>query len=84
MATSEWQPIETAPRDGTAILVYGQGLLRELDGNCAVVRWDGLEHSSIKWWQIHEGKHGPYDLRGPSPTHWQPLPDPPKEGRGQW
>jgi uncharacterized protein DUF551 len=78
---SEWQPIETAPKDGTAILVYGPELLRETNGNCAVVRWDAsgyaTEQSSIKWWVVSDGKFGPYDLRGPSPTHWMPLPDPP-------
>jgi len=73
----EWLPIESAPKDGTAILVYGPDLLREVDGHCAVVRWQTNEHSTIPWWTISDGKFGPYDLRGPSPTHWQPLTAPP-------
>lgn len=74
---SQWQPIETAPKDGTAMLVYGPGLLREHNAHCAVVRWQTTEHSTIPWWTINDGKFGPYDLRGPSPTHWMPLPEPP-------
>jgi hypothetical protein len=74
---AEWQAIETAPKDGTAILVYGPGLLREIDGNCAVARWLVREFSAIPWWTVSDGKFGPYDLRGPSPTHWMPLPPPP-------
>lgn len=72
---SEWQPIETAPKDGTAIYVYGPDLLRELDGHCAVVRWQTIsDGSTIPWWTVNDGKFGPYDLRGPAPTLWMPLP----------
>lgn len=74
-----WQPIETAPKDGTAILVYGPELLREHTGHCMVVRWQTTEFSTVPWWTISDGKFGPYDLRGPSPTHWMPLPDIPIE-----
>jgi hypothetical protein len=84
-----WQPIETAPKDGSAILVYGPELLREVNGHCAVVRWQTNEYSTVPWWTISDGKFGPHDLRGPSPTDWQPLPAPPDravtrtEGEGE-
>jgi hypothetical protein len=64
-----WQPIETAPKDGTPILIT-----RPTEWQCEegwhVVRWDD------DWWQVHDGKFD-CPLRGPDPTHWMPLPVPP-------
>lgn len=61
---TEWQPIETAPKDGTHVLAY--------DGsNMTTVKWDrdywalieqGYYAEDNEWW----------------PTHWMPLPKPPK------
>jgi hypothetical protein len=65
----EWQPIETAPKDGTRVLVYVEpfGSLIgsntfNLFGRTSGDRWycDGV------W------------LDGSVPTHWMPLPEPPK------
>ena len=57
---AEWLPIETAPKDGTPILVVGgahtAAEIRAADG---------------AWWN-----HCP--LKGVTPTHWMPLPDPPE------
>lgn len=57
----EWQNIETAPKDGTRILVIG-GL------------WDKVEIALAdgEWWSMRrkQGASGP-------PTHWMPLPPPP-------
>ena len=64
MAEINWQPIETAPHDGSRILVYA-------DYEMFVVRWID------DWWHVNDNKHGPYSLRGPEPTHWMPLPEPP-------
>lgn len=30
------------------------------------------------YWLVTDNKHGPYPLRGGHPTHWMPLPEPPK------
>ena len=77
-----WQPIETAPRDGTEILLsngfvvaqgaylYDEGGIREhrdLDGN-----YIGQDES--------DGYDGWVDFSGgmPDPTHWMPLPPPPE------
>lgn len=63
---SEWQPIETMPRDGTTVLVaYG----RSLRGQKIVTlgRWWGG-----KAWQRESGR-AEYQM----PTHWMPLPGPP-------
>ncbi len=61
---SEWQPIETAPRDGTEILTYRSvGLM-------AVATWlDPWDAGSD--WTVTDGAQ----LIGV--THWMPLPDPP-------
>ena len=64
-----WQPIETAPKDGQAILVT--------DGmNCYCVEWD----EEFDWWTVDDNKLGPFRLRGSAPTHWTPLPPAPGPG----
>lgn len=60
---SEWQPIETAPRDGTPILAYNSMLgsynTAYLNGEFPCGFWGRLG----QWY--------------PQPTHWMPLPPPP-------
>ena len=63
-----WLPIETAPKDGTAVLV-SEGRF------CSCVEWN----EEFDWWAVDDNKLGPFRLRGAAPTHWQPLPNPPKE-----
>ena len=58
----DWQPIETAPKDGYAILAWVSGWRR-----AHIVYWDGEE-----W----VGVTGLSKLK--VPTHWMPLPEPPK------
>ena len=53
-----WQPIETAPRDGTVILVY-----RHIDGLYGGVDKDEWKNGS--WWRSSCENQ---------PTHWRPLP----------
>ena len=67
---SEWQPIETAPKDGTDILVMTGETMH-------VVRWINI-HGDFDYWAVDDNKHGPFTLRGKAPTHWMPLPEPPK------
>lgn len=75
-------PIETAPKDGTPILVYftrpSLGVQRvffgDLDGDPVRPGEDGM-------WLINDNKHGPYPLRGYSEgddSHWMPLPAAPR------
>jgi len=71
-----WQPIETAPKDGTEILgyrkEYGQLIVRYCaTGRCMVegIVWD--------WWNDNKGW-----LREKPPTHWHALPDDPEETEG--
>ena len=74
---TEWQPIETAPKDGTAILVTCGELF-------AVVEWD--EHAAsypsnegVGWRDA--GDIGWAGTQGHMPTHWMPLPQPPEQGQ---
>jgi hypothetical protein len=76
MLTDEWQPIETAPRDGTPIL-----LCHWEDEYCLVGEW--WVHG---WWSTGPFRYAPnqIEIRDPifldfEPTHWMPLPPPPME-----
>lgn len=61
----EWQPIATAPRDGTKILVWREAELGYAGRRIGVDKW----HKN-RWW------HSRLNMQ---PTHWMPLPDPPKD-----
>ena len=79
-----WQDISTAPTDGTWILLTGGKIdygwdvddkpnivvgqvTNELNGYESKRRWQ------FAWYD--GGYYGEYE----NPTHWMPLPDPPKE-----
>lgn len=66
MLASEWQPIETAPRDEFVIVMS----LNE-DGQPAHVQ-QGRFFTAIGQWVMTFG-----NSRTPDPTHWMPLPEPP-------
>jgi hypothetical protein len=65
-----WQPIETAPGDGTYILL---GYFPE---------WGGASYKVAFWHTSHQkwcDVKSLYNAEGPfSPTHWMTLPPPPK------
>lgn len=68
--TGEWQPIKTAPKDGTMILVWpSRAWIEECDKG-EVVYWDVEEET---W-----AGYGPLADDYTGPTHWMPLPEPPK------
>lgn len=74
-----WQPIETAPKDGTWILVSGGRTDDEGDDrDVAVVQWTNyLNGETTEWhWQFAWYEGGYYGLYK-NPTHWMQLPDPP-------
>jgi hypothetical protein len=64
---SEWQPIETAPKDGTNILAWGPH-----GTGCLVVGFDEAVHPAWPWHTL-DGLN--YSLT--TFTHWMPLPAPP-------
>jgi hypothetical protein len=70
-----WQPIETAPKDGTPVLAWDpQG------EQCCEAFFIQAEHPwslSAGWYSNHgRNNDNPY---GFWPSHWQPLPLPPQE-----
>jgi len=65
----EWQPIETAPRDGTRVLLSKVGSTEVVSGY-----WNGIRYEDIP---VDEWLTAPGGWRR-QPTHWMPLPEPPK------
>ena len=68
---TEWQPIETAPKDGKNILISN-------DRGMFVAAFDA-DWDLDGWWLVSDGKDHERPLRGNDPTHWMPLPKPPGE-----
>jgi len=66
-----WQDIESAPKDRSRILVTRY----PFDGRCPlnIVRWC-KGHYDSEGWNITRLKRLRWE-----PTHWRPLPEPPKE-----
>ena len=69
----DWQPIETAPKDGTRILVYMEGAIIEA--------WWEDGYSGGEWDCVSMSSHGCGCCRSTNdaPTHWVPLPAKPEK-----
>ena len=77
-----WQPIETAPKDGTEILLFERGEY----GGISVLHWRREEHylngkptgfADTGW--CTPGEHVSAEFNAYfKPTHWHTLPEPPK------
>lgn len=74
----EWLSIESAPRDGTPVLIFVPAYTREHLGDfpavMQVAHWYESEFRAAAWTETHGEGYETYE-----PTHWQPLPSPPKE-----
>ena len=68
---SEWQPIETAPKDGTKVLFWHNG-----DIHLAWWRKNILGQEGF-------GGYGWSYAEFSMPTHWMPSPEPPKAETGR-
>lgn len=75
IAAQGWRSIETAPRDGTAVLLASSA-------GAWFGTWKPVYQSGYMplnpWFSLmlnHDHLHRPSGL----PTHWMPLPEPPKE-----
>lgn len=75
---TEWQPIETAPKDGTKILAYNpkgegyngsSGEAKDCGGVC-VARWENTGFNGASWYLPHCCDGVSYV----NPTHWRSLP----------
>lgn len=60
----DWQPIETAPKDGSQVLVYAVRRTGPLVASAA-------NRTGSQWWAVNIGCLWP--------THWMPLPAPPSQ-----
>lgn len=67
-ANSGWQPIETAPRDGTCFLGFDPFL------NCVFIG---------HMFKFHDGFKFVANALVRDATHWRPLPQPPKDALEQ-
>lgn len=68
---SDWQPIETAPKDGRRVLLYGK-VCSGSDIEVGFFSDNGpfaeLAGSDGEWFTELDG----------DPSHWMPLPEPPQ------
>lgn len=71
----EWQPIETAPKDGTKVDIWAKCWRAYYDDfvgqrfpDCWWSRGDSMVNRPAYWVNVGDGWHA---------THWRPIPDPP-------
>ncbi len=72
---SEWQPIETAPRDGTGIIVTDARVMHWTQ----IVFWDEEVAGPYVWARDDTDNHWHRDMF----THWMPIPDGPVSTSGE-
>lgn len=75
---SGWQPIETAPRDGTRVLGRSTRVCRYTGKLIYTKRrtfWGKTSHVPLYGWNWGRDVE---DLDLWQPTHWRPLPEPPE------
>lgn len=77
---SEWQPIETAPKDGSAILIWQP----DRSKYWGLGNFDDLRYA-IGYWRVADkiGSWGNRNSAVVNPTHWMPLPAPPLDLTGE-
>ena len=63
-----WQPMDTAPRTGR--------ILGVVEGCVRFIYWGKTSHVPIYGWNL--GDQGVEDCELCEPTHWMPVPNPPK------
>ena len=80
MKMSDWKPIDTAPKDGTKILLYEDGIIEGyFEVNEKYIKdhkaWGGEGYWKSLWTPEHGcGCCGDDN----EPTHWMPLPKGPR------
>lgn len=75
---SEWRTIDSAPRDGSEILLYIPRNSQYRPEMVVVGRWNDRD---IKPYFTNdcERLYGVRNTRKHQPTHWMPLPEPPTD-----
>jgi hypothetical protein len=74
---TEWQPIDTAPKDGTRILAYWAD-----SDEHTIIEWFEYNEINISgtWCQRQSGLGSDCGYEDAAFSHWCPLPAPPKKG----
>jgi hypothetical protein len=73
-AVMKWQPIETAPKDGTIVLLYCP-----VNDGSLIDHFSAGQFESFAPYQKEMGKEGSWHhYLEAEPTHWMPLPDAPR------
>lgn len=73
----KWMPIETAPKDGSWLLLLFPE--HALDGHIEAHSGFWSEDGSNDWFGNEAASHSLSDLYG-QPSHWMPLSPPPTSG----
>jgi hypothetical protein len=77
----EWQPIETAPKDGTVIILNCRFRVVAGYWNLAAGMYGPDTEHPWTWLAPYATSYGGLDGHSePAVTHWMPLPDPPVVG----
>lgn len=66
---TSWQPIETAPKDGTEILLFVDAYVTGDTPQQVVGRW-----FRSGWQESYADEYAVCEV-----THWMPLPEPPND-----
>ena len=74
-AAQRWQPIESAPRDGTRILLFFPNDVGVISGEWNFEQF--YANPKPHFTHDQEQRWGVRHMRANQPTHWQPLPLPP-------
>ena len=69
---TDWQPIETAPKDGSGVLLYDRIEEAQAEGY-----WCKGYGSEGAWVCAFMG--GTVEFADMTPSHWMPLPAPPQD-----
>lgn len=76
---NQWHPIETAPKDGTRLDLWcklwrshNDTWMYQRFTDCYWNDYKYIDNARAQWENMSDGWH---------PTHWMPLPQPPKENR---
>jgi len=68
-----WKPIESAPKDWTDVLLYVPDADEDQGSKGVFKGWFSMEDGGFNCWMSYEANSGQI-----YPTHWMPLPEPPK------
>lgn len=68
---TQWQPIETAPKDGTEILLFDPDNSDDHNGGVAQGYFSMKDGGRNEWVSMV--------FKTCKPTHWMPLPSPPEQ-----